>query len=224
MLQVRAPFHVLKALAAIAPKKDIRYYLMGVQIQTGPRETILTATDGHILVVHRYELAKGDADQPSVEFILPADPLRAIKLSAQERRANLSEVVIEIHQAPGTSPSGGQKTCATLKLSLGATMGFECIDENFPDWRKVVPSKVSGALAQFNPANVLAVSDCISKCEQSTGTLGDCLQHNGEAGAVIVRGNTVGVIMPWRSEDAPKAIPNWVHTVPRATKAELKVA
>lgn len=43
----------LRAVALMAPKDEIRYYLNGVQIEITPDEVFYIATNGHALIAYR---------------------------------------------------------------------------------------------------------------------------------------------------------------------------
>ena len=68
----------LKAVLQFAAKGDIRYYLNGVYLETGPLGARLVATDGHIMGVLKIE---GEFEESSI--IIPRQALDLIKAQAR---------------------------------------------------------------------------------------------------------------------------------------------
>ena len=64
----------LAAIAMFAAKKDIRHYLMGVCIDTGPAGAFLVATCGHAMAVHQID----NVARPAGQLIMPLVPLASM--------------------------------------------------------------------------------------------------------------------------------------------------
>lgn len=136
---------VINALAKIAPKKDIRYYLQSVCVEAAPDAIYYVATNGHMLTVVREEYQECDsAPDKATQYLIP----REIAAKVKPGKHGLDHGVLSI--APKTT-IGGDPAPAEFTLRNGETIGGTLVDGTFPDWRRVVPRELSGATAQFNP-------------------------------------------------------------------------
>ena len=148
----------LAAIGMFAAKKDIRYYLQGICIDTGPQGTFLVATCGHTLAVHQIDTVAREPGQ----FIMPVAALATmlktnkkstVKLTLPDGFAGkfdaktLRTVRLESLQKNHSSP---METCIVIEM-----------DGVFPDWRRVAqhddtpyPHHVF-----FNPDYLVRVAD-----------------------------------------------------------------
>jgi DNA polymerase-3 subunit beta len=198
MNTLHIPFAALKAFAKIAPKHEIRYCLCGVLVETTPRHTYVVVTNGHYLVAHRHAIREEAADQDRHQIILPEDFCKSLKSKL---------AVVEAEYSP-------ESRVCSIQLG-GASASIVAIDGKFPDWRKVVPTQVSGELGQYHPDYLATVWHAIRDAEGYTkdGFM-SCVQGNGkDKAAVMVYRNSVGVIMPV-SDCERQPIPNWAETEP----------
>ena len=179
----------LKAVSLFAAKKDIRYYLCGVYVESTPLETRLIATDGHTLGVHRSE-AKDD-NVGVFNGIIPLDAVTAILKWKSPVRSDDIPVTLTV------SDNGEIRADY-----CGQSIIFRCVDGRFPEYRRVVPESVSGELAFFNP-------DYLMRCKLAAEALGVIeykeghflLAHNGSgAGLASIGSDMVAVIMPMRRD------------------------
>jgi len=177
----------LQALAKhIAPKSEIRYYLVGVLLEVTDAGRFYVSTDGHKLVVIRE--AKQEADENG-QWIIPRDVILGIKLSKRP--------VIDVCEFSQENGKASITYC-------GTETRFGLVDGKFPDWRRVIPSKVSGEVAQFNPDYLVAIRDCAA----ATIGIGKCsglsLLHNGGSTSLYQADSHdfIGVIMPLRINKA----------------------
>jgi DNA polymerase-3 subunit beta len=180
----------LKAINAlakyIAPKSDTRFYLNGVLIEITENGRFYAATDGHKLVVIRE--ARQETDECG-QWIIPRDVILGIKLSKRP--------VIDICEFSVENGKASITYC-------GTETKFGLVDGKFPDWRRVVPTKVSGEIAQFNPDYLVAIRDCAAATVGISGYSGLSLLHNGGS-ASLYQANSpdfIGVIMPLRINKA----------------------
>lgn len=178
----------LKAASLFAAKKDIRYYLQGVLVESTPLETRLIGCDGHTLGVHRSE-AKGD-NEGIFTGIIPLDIVAAIlKWKSPVRNDDI----------PVTLTVSGNEIRADY---FGNSLLFKCVDGKFPDYRRVVPSELSGEKAFFNPDYLIRIRDA-SKALNVSFAFG----YNGDSAALATIGeNMIAVIMPLRTECLENAI------------------
>lgn len=116
----------LKALALLAPKKDIREYLLGVHIEVKGSQAILVATDGSALGVLRLTLAE---EFETHEFTIPLSLLTMITAKDEVTVAYTKD-----EQGPGT---------VTLTQS-GKVLAGKAVEGTYPQYRRVIPEKVSG--------------------------------------------------------------------------------
>lgn len=190
----------INALAKyIAPKSDTRFYLNGVLIEITENGRFYAATDGHKLVVIREARQETDTDG---QWILPRDVIMGIKLQKSGR--SVLETA-EFNQENG-------KASITY---CGTETRFGLVEGKFPDWRRVVPSKTSGEVAQFNPDYLVAIRDCAAAAVGIGKYSGLSLLHNG-SGASLYQASSpdfIAVIMPLRinAADVYKPVPDNLH-------------
>jgi len=180
-------FKTMQALAKyIAPKNEIRFYLVGVLLEITDAGRFYVSTDGHKLVVIRE--ARQETDDNG-QWIIPRDVILGIKLS---KRPVINTA--EFNQENG-------------KASLtycGTETRFGLVDGKFPDWRRVVPTNVSGEVAQFNPDYLVAIRDCAVATVGVGKYSGLSLLHNGNSASLYQADSHdfIGVIMPLRINKA----------------------
>lgn len=179
----------LKAVSLFAAKKDIRYYLQGVLVESTPLETRLIGCDGHTLGVHR-SAAKGD-NEGVFTGIIPLDIVAAIlKFKSPVKNDNIPVTL--------TVSDNGEIRADYC----GNSLLFKCVDGKFPDYRRVVPTEISGEKAFFNPDYLLRIRDA-SKVIGVAFAFG----YNGNSAALATIGESmVAVIMPLRTEYLDSAI------------------
>ena len=182
----------LAAVALFSSKKDARYYLQGVYVETGPKGAILVATNGHAMgILHVADDCEVSAG------IIPAELIaNAIKISKGEKLS----LTIDTEAGEGSRP-----------MYSIAGMGMLGIDGKYPEWRRVVPTgEPSGVAAQFE-------SELVTRFGKAALLLGVKhkslnIAHNGAGNAARVtikaRPEFLGVVMPYRVE-ASADMPDW---------------
>ena len=139
--------NALKAVSRFAAVKDIRYYLVGVQVESNPLETRLCATDGHTLAVHRAD-AKGD-NEGSWTGILPLDAVTTL-LKMKPAIKSLKDEPIHL-----TIAESGE-----IRADWnGQSIITRAVDGKFPDYRRVIPASLDGAPAWINPDYLTRIVD-----------------------------------------------------------------
>ena len=178
---------VLTAMAHLAGKKDIRYYLNGVLMEVNNDYIRCVATDGHVIGVFQQKNMGGDQGEP-FSVIVPHDVID--KLDKKKLQHTLTKnddgFVID-------------------------NIGFKGIDGKFPDYERVFKmDKISGEVAQFNP-------DFIARFVKVGKALGmkhpmPVISHNGGKSALVSIGREdfVGLMMPYRSEAPMQFVPTWL--------------
>lgn len=175
---------VLSALTNLSGKKDIRYYLNGVLVEVKDKTLRLVATDGHVMGIYQQEL-----EEPSeaMRLVIP------------------NEVIAKLDK----------KTTNTLVCDQDQwrvdNINFAPIDGQYPDYMRVLPSKITGEVAQFNP-DFIARFAKVAKALSSKFAV-PIIAHNGTSGALVDIGlplNFVGIMMPIRTDAPMPSVPVWL--------------
>ena len=119
--------NALHAVNLFTSKDSSRYVLNGVYAEIGATHTILVATDGRMLFALRFEVA---AKEP-VTAIIPSSLIAYIK----KGKDRILTLAVEAHE----KDTGIEIT----DHIYGITYAKTAIEEQFPAWRKAVPSKES---------------------------------------------------------------------------------
>jgi DNA polymerase-3 subunit beta len=198
----------LQSLAKhIAPKSDVRYYLNGVLFEVTEAGRFYVATDGHKLVAIREARQETDANG---QWIIPRDVVLGIKLQKAGRN------LVEYAELETDGAKAKLDYCST-----GTVFAFA--DGKFPDWRRVVPSKTSGEIAQYNPDYLVAVRDCAAATAGIGKYSGLYMLHNGTGPGLYqcASHDFIGLVMPLRADKADAYIPaptdlhvNWGLSAP----------
>ena len=164
--------NILHAMATLAAKKDIRYYLCGILVEWNANTTRIVATDGHKMGIYNLP-DQNNATSGSV--IIPLEALTGLK----------GDVII------------GANTLTTSD----SVKTFTPVEGRFPDYARVVPKeKASGIAGNFN-IDYMAQFQKVAKM-LGNKTDSAVLYHNGasESAKVSITSTTnfLGVIMPMR--------------------------
>ena len=177
---------VLKALLLTAGKEDDRIALNGIHVEYSKAGVLLVSTDGH-----RMSVARCDYDGE------PFDPFIIKRLQVESLKGKFYKPVKVTHE-------NGVITIGDITLSP--------IDAAYPYWRRVIPSKLSGEPAYYNPAYYAD----LGKVRRLLGLRNyhfTGLEMNGESGALDqITPDFFVVIMPIRrGEDFAKSrVPDWI--------------
>jgi DNA polymerase-3 subunit beta len=118
----------LAAIAMFAAKKDIRSYLIGVCIDTGPAGSFLVATCGHTVAVHQIDTVS----RPAGQLIMPLVPLAS--MIKANRRIGIKLTLPAGFSGRYDSKVKRQVTLESLKGEISIVSELDGI---FPDWRRV---------------------------------------------------------------------------------------
>ncbi|PRE78333.1 hypothetical protein [Burkholderia gladioli] len=177
----------LKAVRVFAAKEDIHRYLSGVLVQATARETRIVGTDGSILGI--FDREHENEGITFEEFIIPVDAIDTLKPDAKL----LVRVVIDGDQY-------------RIQQYDDRAFTFKPVEGRFPDYRRVIPVKVSGEAAQFN-------SEWLTKANKAQAIIAKGqsahIWPNGPDGTALFglynAGRFIGVIMPRRfTEKSPQ--------------------
>jgi DNA polymerase-3 subunit beta len=183
-------FHIsqstLDAMLLLAGKKDIRYYLNGLNIEWNSEITRVIACDGHKLGI--FQAAAPD-NRGAGSITIPRD---AIESLPKKCSVLIFSQISETHWQIDTGT---------------AIIKFVPCDSKYPDFRRVVhpiqTSGTSGVAAGFNLEYLNQFEKCGNLLAGSKLRVGNRLHlhHNGD-GAALVLLNCVegfaGVVMPMR--------------------------
>lgn len=178
--------NVLDAMLVLAAKKDIRYYLNGLNIEWNSNTTRVIACDGCKLGI--YQAASGDNVGAGV-ITIPRDVIENLPKKAG--------------------------TLAFIELAAGqwqidaglSSIKFAPCDSKYPDVRRVVhglqTAGTSGVAAGFNLTYLNEFEKCGNLLAGSKLRVGNRLRlhHNGDAAALVLLNcveNFAGVVMPLR--------------------------
>ena len=193
-MKINVKLSALRAISQFSADQDIRYYLNTVRVEADKDRTILTATDGHCLGIHRTLRADNECDK--VTILIPLDAVKMLKPAKNK----LDAAVIETED--------GLK--GTISVIGGMTIGWTAVDGKFPDIARVIPQSCSGEPAQINPA-VLAKFAAANKLFGKTWA--PKIWHNGTSGAAVTlqEPDFFGVLMPYRDPEGLTgyAAPAW---------------
>ncbi|VVD75116.1 hypothetical protein [Pandoraea commovens] len=183
--------NIVKAMTHFAAKSDIRYYLNGILVEFVGSDAFLVATNGHRLAAFR-----GSADAPVDKPRLAIVPNELFRYVDAKRSAQPVAIHVDDDDTVGVTQGH-------------VTMSAKAIPGIFPNWRKVVPSTLSGELAQFNPALLADIRTVTRLVHGSDGY--PHIRHNGQGAALVDIGdeNFVIVVMPFRHDDKPFKTPDW---------------
>jgi DNA polymerase-3 subunit beta len=118
----------LAAIAMFAAKKDIRSYLIGVCIDTGPAGSFLVATCGHTVAIHQIDTVS----RPAGQLIMPLVPLAS--MIKANRRIGIKLTLPAGFSGRYDSKVKRQVTLESLKGEISIVSELDGI---FPDWRRV---------------------------------------------------------------------------------------
>ena len=187
----------LKACARIAAKQDIRYYLNGVLVEADSEGTTLVATDGHRMLIVRHHAAN-KIDAPT-SFIMPREVI-AQAVSGIPRALRKLPIML-------TPADGDMWSMPLPQLPGSARMEFSPIQGKFPEWRKVIPARVSGMAGHYNPkftADFALAAEDVAYARSTRGSPITVVQ-NAE-GPAIVRSTLchadefLGILMGYKAE------------------------
>lgn len=181
---------------------DVRYYLNGMYLETGPKGARLVGCDGHQLAV-----AKIEGEFPQSSIIIPGSLVAAVKSKGQQF---VTLEFLEGHQQfQDQDNAKGVFVPRDITLTFGeTTTTAKEVDGKFPDYRRVVPSEVDGTTAQFDPR-------LVNRIDKACSILGYKffvgIAHNGDRSALsVIDDGFVIVTMPFKT-DPRKISPSWVQ-------------
>ena len=188
----------IRAMLHLAAKKDIRYYLQGVNVVRDNRGTYLEATDGHVL---GRLLIDGIRSDTKLNVVLPTEALLKLKGTKKQGDEWLHFDV-----------NGLSVEC----IDSQSTTRFSAHDARFPDTDRVIPLVFKDEdvkPATFNPDLLVRFVD-VSEDLYGKRQIPHVLQRGTQSAIVSFPkfdDSFIGVIMPLR-EDGTARVPQWCYT------------
>ncbi len=187
----------IRAMLHLAAKKDIRYYLQGVNVVRDNRGTYIEATDGHIMGRLLIDGIRSDTKQ---NVVLPTEALSKLKGTKKQGDEWLS-----------FSVEGFAVEC----IDSQSTTRFSAHDARFPDTDRVIPMVFKDEdvkPATFNPDLLVRFVD-VSEELYGKRQIPMVLQRGNQSSIVSfpqMDDAFIGVIMPTR-EFSPARVPAWCY-------------
>jgi DNA polymerase-3 subunit beta len=176
----------LKALVLLAAKKDIRYYLVGVNVEFSPAITRIVATDGHKLGLYQ----TGAQNVGHGALMIPTDTINALPKTGSYD----PELTFIKCEGPGAWEIVG--------LPNNGRIVFQEIDGRFPDYQRVCSFKTDGLPGSYNPEYLMQ----FLKVQHLLGGSKKCtinVYQSGKSSALVTLAgvdNFYGVIMPMKTD------------------------
>ena len=187
----------IRAMLNLAAKKDIRYYLQGINVVRDNRGTYIEATDGHVLGRLLIDGIRSDTKQ---NVVLPTEALSKLKGTKKQGDEWLS-----------FSVDGLAVEC----IDSQSTTRFSACDARFPDADRVIPMVFKDEdvkPATFNPDLLVRFVD-VSEELYGKRQIPMVLQRGNQSSIVSfpqMDDAFIGVIMPTK-EFAPAKVPAWCY-------------
>lgn len=190
--------HQLKAATYSMGKDDIRYYLNGVLFVVNEHgQAALVSTDGHRMFIGKLS---DDCGLEPIQIIIPDTAVReALKQTGKMMSLTLG--------------AGAQLP------ALGA-VSFTPIDAKYPDFTRVIPAKLSGEKALYNPHYLSDAQTALNWWVETKNPLAVVdLQMNGDKAALMTAYDAFVVIMPIRPNGKVHPTFTWGKSVGEEAKA-----
>ena len=188
----------IRAMLHLTAKKDLRYYLQGINIVRDNRGTYIEATNGHVMGRLFIDGIRSDTKQ---SVILPSEALLKLKGTKKQSDDWLS-----------FSVEGLAVEC----IDSESTTRFSACDAKFPDTDRIIPMDIKDddiKPATYNPDLVSRFVD-VSEELYGKRQIPQILQRGNNSALVgfpQMDDHFVGVLMPCREYGKPE-VPEWCIT------------
>jgi DNA polymerase-3 subunit beta len=194
---------LLQAINHAVSSEETRYYLCGVNVEIDTDGVTYVAMDGCIMAAIREDLPDDSPRNTLLgSWIIPSEVCKA-KLTRFTDSATLT-----------LAPRKNESPEMRLDTTAGPRV-FHPVDGTFPDYRRAIPRKCDGEIAQFAPHLLARLAECarvILDGKKGDSALTPYISHNG-GGPAIARWaaapNLLGVVMPIRREEPDSLLPDW---------------
>jgi DNA polymerase III subunit beta len=188
-MQISIQIKTIKALLHFAAKKDIRYYLQGVQIEQGETGTFAVATNGHFLAVARIDTQA----QAPASVIVGSDHLATAIKSLK------GAIMIDVDGPKVTIKTGASEVTVPA------------VDGRYPDWRRVIRAPQTGEQAYFNADYLALVQKAAGEYHGNKSALYHVAQNGTSVGHCAIDDDLQVFVMPVRAGGSNPVAP-WVAT------------
>jgi DNA polymerase-3 subunit beta len=190
IMQISIQIKTIKALLHFAAKKDIRYYLQGVQIEQCETGTYAVATNGHFLAVARIDTQA----QAPASVIIGSD-----HLSAAIKGNKLDFITLDVDGPKVTIKTGASEVTV------------QAVDGRYPDWRRVIRAPQTGEQAYFNADYLALVQKAAGEYHGNKSALYHVNQNGNSVGHCAIDDDLQVFVMPVRAGGSNPVAP-WVAT------------
>jgi DNA polymerase-3 subunit beta len=183
------PYRALSAVSLFAARKDLRFYLQGVYIESSAKGTHLVATNGCVLGAWCLSHVPQPEHNLTVQIESVDMLLKHVRATVKKALRPDTEIRIE------TGDFGAVADIDGTRFPVGL---YD--DAYYPDWRRVLPAGESGEPAQFDFRYITLLGKaCVEASPLRKPYVH--VHHNGDsAAAVTFQGveDFFAVIMPVR--------------------------
>ena len=204
------------ALLFVQDGEMTRAYLNGALIEHSPIGTRMVATDGQKLLVQRID---DEVTEDTVRYVVS----RAVLETAVAAYGKIKYHAIAFQWAQETTEDPVRKGVTIVRCAhilVGDLHAVDVQDQmgKYPEWRRVMPSKISGELAQYDV-------DLLLTCRKARKLLAhDAPQyvypaHNGSGPALVgISDDAIAIVMPILCK-AVECAPDWISNRPAQKEA-----
>jgi len=188
----------IAALSLFCGNSDDQECFGGICFEIRQVESRLVATNGHMLAVARIQQKPENFIFPILDVVVPVDLFKSVTPSGS--------VKIEIvDQLVRLSKDGDEILSHYYPVNIsydGTTISGNSLETPFPNWRQVIPKKVSGKIAQFNPHYIGMLGKVQEILSADSDAVWVGIGHNGKGPALVEFSdrNFIAVIMPTTSQ------------------------
>lgn len=194
----------IRAVSFAMAKKDLRFVLNGMLVETNGADVRLVCCDGHRLhgvMISNEDGLIGDV----VQYIVPDTLVNTILKAKLSRKADpMVTLTFDNGKVSALLPDGTESVASL-------------VDGKFPDYCRVIPAAFSGEFAHYNQSYVLDAQKALGAyCgnEYATNFI-----HNGNSAAGgLSYGSFICVVMPMRGEKSENPSSAWNSPMQSAEK------
>ena len=214
---------LIRAVARIAPKTDVRFYLNGLHIvgRQGDDYIRLEAADGIGALVARVDLLDDGRITNPLDVIVPIDLIEQAGKTMK----------YALYWRVTVSASDNETMLPQVSISDDVTtVTARAVEGRYPSLSRLVhgASAPSGEVAQYDPRylSLMQEAACIAlgKAPKKTMMMYITIRHNGDKVALVEMSNDniFGMLMPYRTGE-PQGVPAW-YAESVATREEEQTA
>jgi hypothetical protein len=149
---ITIPTEYFQAIASFRAVGDIRFYLNGVLLETGPQGAFIVATDGSAVAAARFLMDKESFYE--TQIIIPLNIVEQLEKLKIKKNPAFS---IEMPEKAGNY-DGGKSRKITLK-TIDYEVQFDEVGATYPQWRRVARHTFDGTAALYAPKYLARVDD-----------------------------------------------------------------